>query len=242
LLKSQLAPGCSSRTPPGGLASSPLSVYTDVMKLLGTPLSPYAARVMIAARAKGMELAVDEADGWPGSATLRAVSPIGKIPVLVDGDIAIPESEIILGYLDDCVPNPPLFPGDARQRANTRLMVRLMDTYSTPSFAPFLPSAEPEARSEALRRIGQALGYIDHFRLDGEFASGEEFSAADCAWIPFFHYFETLQPAFGVLDQVRRYPRLDRWWGRARATPLGEFARGVIDEAVAKMFAKQRGE
>jgi glutathione S-transferase len=203
------------------------------MKLLGTFLSPYASRVMIAARFKGIDLALEAPDGGPRGAALLALSPIGKIPVLVDGPLVLPESDVILAYLEDRFPNPTLFPGDAAQRANIRLLSRLMDTYSAPSFGPFVENNDPAAIATAMGRIDQALGFIDHFRIDGEFASGPAFSAADCALIPPFHILESLQGGFGTFDLVSKRPGLDAWWSRTRVSAIGEFARGAINEAVA---------
>jgi len=205
------------------------------VKLLGNALSPYAARVIIAARCKDIPLEI--VDAMPQTDHVLAASPIGKIPVLIDGALVLPESDAILGYLDDRVPDPSLYPGDARQRALVRLMVRLLDTYSAPSFTPFLPGADPQAAVDATARIRTALGYIDHFRPDGEFAAGAAFSAADCAWIPFFHGFEQLDASHGLFALVREHPKLDGWWTRAKNSELGRFACEAIDREVAKFFA-----
>jgi len=211
------------------------------MKLIGSALSPYAARVMIAAHYKGVDLPMEAVEGGPRSLALLALTPIGKIPVLLDGPLALPESDVILGYLEDLYPKPSLYPGDAVQRANIRLVVRLMDNYSAPSFGPFVENSDPAAIATARERIDQALGYVDHFRIDGEFASGAAFSAADCALIPLFHILEILQGGFGLFDLVSTRPKLDAWWTRAKATSIGTFARGAIDEAVAKMFGDRTG-
>ena len=205
------------------------------MQLLGNALSPYAARVIIAARFKGVDLTL--VPTAPQSAELLARSPIGKIPVLMDGDLVLPESDAILAYFEDVTPTPTLYPGDAKSRALVRLMVRLMDGYSTPSFGPFLPKADPRATAEAMDRIRTALAYVDHFRPDGRFAAGNAFSAADCAWIPFFHLFERLDPSHGVLALVRRHPRLEAWWSYTCDSDLGRFARGAIDGELARFLA-----
>ncbi len=209
----------------------------SAMKLLGNALSPYAVRVMIAARFKG--IVIDIVDAAPRSAEVLAKSPIGKIPVLVDGDVVLPESDAILGYFEDRVPQPSLYPGGARERSLVRLMVKLMDAYSTPSFGPFLPSADPAETAVATGRISDALRYIDHFRPDGPFAAGDSFSAADCAWIPFFHYFERLDATHGVFELVRRYPKLDAWWSKTRESEPALFARASIDAEILKLMQQR---
>jgi glutathione S-transferase len=204
------------------------------MKLIGSTLSPYAMRVILAARLKGIDLPVAAPEGGLRGPAHLALSPIGKIPVLVDGTTVLPESDVILGYLEDRFPSPSLFPGDAAGRANVRLMSRLMDNYSAPSFGPFL-SGDAAAIATATERIDTALGYVDHFRIEGAFASGDAFSAADCAWIPFFHLFERLQDGFQTFDLVRKRPKLEAWWSRTRSSEIGGFARTTIDEAIARM-------
>src|SRR6185436_17627775 len=97
------------------------------MKLLGSTLSPYALRVLIAARAKGIDLPIEEPVGGTRTPAFLALSPIGKVPVLVDGALVLPESNVILAYLEDRFPTPALLPGDAAQRANVRLLVSLID-------------------------------------------------------------------------------------------------------------------
>jgi glutathione S-transferase len=206
------------------------------MKLLGSALSPFAVRVILAARFKRIDLPVEPPPGGTHTAEYLARNPIGKVPVLVDGSIVLPESDVIVSYLEDRFPAPTLFPGDAAERANLRLLSRLLDSYSVPSFRPFLANSDPVAVTSALERIDQSLGYLDHFRHEGEFISGSTFSAADCAWIPFFHIFEQLQDGFRTWDLVRKRPRLEAWWSRARASELGVFARGAIDRAIAEML------
>jgi glutathione S-transferase len=206
-----------------------------MIKLLGSALSPYVVRVMLAARFKGIELKVEAPAGGMRSREHMALTPTGKVPVLLDDTLVLPESDVIVSYLEDRWPTPTLLPGDAKQRAHARLIVRLLDVYSAPSLRPFLQN-DPAAIAVASERIDCALGYIDHFRQEAEFAAGPAFSVADCALIPFFHAFERLQEPFKTFDLVHERPRLEAWWSRARLSPLGEFARAAIDAAVADML------
>jgi glutathione S-transferase len=157
--------------------------------------------------------------------------------VLIDGALVLPESDVIVAYLEDRFPQPTLYPGDPAQRSNVRLLCRLLDSYSAPSLGQFLAGDQP-AITVALERIDRALGYLEHFRTEGEFASGHAFSAADCALIPFFHAFERLQDGFHTLDLVRKRPGLHAWWSRARATELGRFACEAIDVSVAELMQR----
>ena len=70
-----------------------------LVKLYGTPLSPYFCRVWFAALAKGVNL--DLVIGPPDvlSDPNRGRSPLGKIPFIEDGDLLLYESEVIVEYL-----------------------------------------------------------------------------------------------------------------------------------------------
>lgn len=156
---------------------------------------------------------------------------MGRVPVLIDGEIVLPESDVILSYLEDRHPSPTLFPGDAATRANIRLIGRLLDVYSTPSFSAFVAGTDAAAINTALERIDHALGYIDHFRFEGEFAVTDAFSAADCALMPVFCIYERLQRRYATFDLVRKRPRLEAWWVRARESALGSFTRDTMSAA-----------
>ena len=106
------------------------------MILYGGLLSPFVMRVVLAARAKGLSLPVHEPEGGLKSAGFLKLNPIGKMPTLVDGDFALPESEIIVQYLDEMHPRPSILPDDPRDRARSRLISRLVDVYVVPQLAP----------------------------------------------------------------------------------------------------------
>lgn len=211
----------------------------QTLTLIGTGLSPFVLRVMLAARHKGLALQLEAPSGGTRSAEHLALNPMGKVPVLIDGALVLPESEVILGYLDDRFPTPALWPGDAAERAHVRLLVRLQDTYGPPSFNAFLINDRP-AIEISLQRVRDSLSYLEHYRRDGEHAAGTAFSAADCALIPFFCIYERLQPAFQTLDLVHAHPKLSAWWARARASEAGTFAGAVLDEAVRGLQAPGR--
>ena len=81
------------------------------MKLYGSLVSPYVARVVLAARAKGLDLAPEAPPGGGiKSPEYLAINPMGKMPALEDGGQCIAESAVILEYLDEAYPQTPLMP------------------------------------------------------------------------------------------------------------------------------------
>ncbi|MBN9535545.1 MAG: glutathione S-transferase family protein, partial [Alphaproteobacteria bacterium] len=101
------------------------------MLLYEHPLSSYAQKVKIALREKGIafDLETPQAIGSGGSAGLfAAASPRREVPALIDGDAQIFDSTIILEYLEDKYPSPPLLPRDPAARASARMIEEICDT------------------------------------------------------------------------------------------------------------------
>lgn len=96
------------------------------MKLFDAPRCPYCARVRIALAEKGLESELVEIDLADRPDWLYELNPAGRVPVLDDG-FALPESDVIMAYLEDRYPEPPLLPADAEGRARARLQVRRFD-------------------------------------------------------------------------------------------------------------------
>ena len=97
------------------------------------PLSPYAQKVKIALREKGLEfealapggLGAGGAEGDFAKASPRG----GEVPALVDGEVSIFDLTIILEYLEDKWPSPAMLPAGAAERARVRMLEEVMDTH-----------------------------------------------------------------------------------------------------------------
>jgi glutathione S-transferase/RNA polymerase-associated protein len=98
--------------------------------LLEHPLSPYAQKVKIALLEKGIAYATKMPDILGGGdPQFRAASPRHEVPALIDGDLAVFDSTIILEYLEDKWPTPPMLPSGAAERARVRMLEEVCDTY-----------------------------------------------------------------------------------------------------------------
>lgn len=209
------------------------------MKLIGGLLSPYVMRVVLAARAKGVELPVEMPDGGIKSDAFLKLNPIGKMPCLVSDGFALPESAVIVEYLEDSAGGKPLFPADPQERARMRLLCRLADTYIVPELTLLFRAREDrDAVPGALERLGPALANLDSFRKDGDvFAIGDSFTAADATLIPLFFFFDTFAKPFGTDKILAAQPRLQAWWDRAKASELGSRALAEQGEGLKAMLA-----
>lgn len=96
------------------------------MKLYDAPRCPYCARVRIALAEKGLEHEYIEVDLTNRPAWIYELNASGRVPVIDDGFV-LPESAVIMGYLDERYPEQPLLPADPRERATAHLLVHRFD-------------------------------------------------------------------------------------------------------------------
>ncbi|GMV61616.1 MAG: hypothetical protein AMXMBFR74_07850 [Parvibaculum sp.] len=95
------------------------------------PLSPYAQKVKISAREKNIDLELRTPDGIGSGASageFLAANPRGEVPALIDGDVRVFDSTIILEYLEDRTPSPAMLPATAAARARVRMIEDVCDT------------------------------------------------------------------------------------------------------------------
>ena len=76
------------------------------MKLYGAPQSPFVRKVRVALEEKGLTYAIE--------LPAPALHPMGKMPVLRDGDLVVPDSSVICAYLERKHPSPALYPSGRR--------------------------------------------------------------------------------------------------------------------------------
>jgi glutathione S-transferase len=162
------------------------------MKLYYSPLSVYSAKPRIAMFEKAIEHEIrlvnwTPATGWIKPEELPRLNPKAQIPVLVDGEAIIPDSTIILEYLEERAPRTALFPTGAAERARCRILEDLGDTLLAPNLGVLvrevLLKPDPPTRDrDAVARTKAELAR-QYQRLDRELGKREylcgEFSVAD---------------------------------------------------------------
>lgn len=88
-----------------------------MLKIYGIPVSVHTRKVILAAREKGLDFENDPVVPFDPPAGWDRLSPTGKIPVVADGDLTLPDSSVIIAYLEGAHPEPPLYPADPAERA-----------------------------------------------------------------------------------------------------------------------------
>ena len=214
------------------------------MKLYGSLASPYVARcwLTIAAKGGGVDLEIYE-DGIKSGSYL-AMSPIGKMPLLVDGGTSIPESAVICEYLDATLPGPALMPADAAGQARVKLLGRLTDIYVYPAVTALLrlpADGDSEAIKTASTDALASLDYLEHFFADGGFAYGNALTLADATVHGGVSLARPMFAKHGVENILDGRPRLAAWWAAINDNETLKPALDEIQEAVAA-FRKRRAE
>ena len=169
---------------------------------------PYCARVRIVLAEKGLEyqtviVDLDERPAW-----IYAKNPLGKVPVLEEDDFVVPESAVIMEYLEERYPEPPLWPADPAGRAAGRLLVERFDQLSRPYYA--LRRGDEEARSKLQERLID-LGSL---LMMNAFLTGPEFGIADAAYLPWI-----LRARENLDVDLEPHPALADWVSRATERP-----------------------
>ena len=98
------------------------------MKIIGSYVSPYVRKVLACLALKDLVFEVDPITPFYGGEEFDRLSPLRRIPVLVDGDVSICDSSVICAYLDEAYPGRPLLPAGAKDRARARWLEEYADT------------------------------------------------------------------------------------------------------------------
>lgn len=98
------------------------------MKIIGSYVSPYVRKVLACLNLKGLSYEIDPITPFFGGDDFERISPLRRIPVLVDGDLALCDSSVICQYLEEAYPGHPLLPADPKDRARARWLEEFADT------------------------------------------------------------------------------------------------------------------
>lgn len=226
---------------PRGTGSRGAAAGRRPLVLVSHRLCPYVQRAAIALAEKGVPFERRDIDLADKPAWFRAVSPLGRTPVLLVGDDALFESAVICEYLEETA-LPRLHPPAALARARHRgwmefgsaLLDRIAAFYNAPDEAALARSAD-EIR-ERLRQLEAVLG-------EGPYFAGASFRLVDAVFGPVFRYFDVFDGIDGVdgFGFWHGLPRVLRWRAALAARP--SVAGAVRDDypALLAAFVAARG-
>ena len=185
------------------------------MKLYGSLASPFVARCWLTVAAKGGGADLAMYDGGIKSDSYLALNPMGKMPLLVDGDMSIPESSVICEYLDETLPGPALMPTDVAGQARVRLLCRIADLYVFPPALSLLrlpKDGDAETIETARINTVASLNHIEHFLPDTGFAYGASLTLADTTLHGAVGLAVLVMGIHGMSGRFGGRPKLAKWW------------------------------
>ena len=211
---------------------------TPVLTLVSHALCPYVQRAVIVLAEKRVPFVRREVDLSKKPDWFRAVSPLGKTPVLLVGDTPIFESAVICEYLDDTL-QPRLHPADALQRARHRAWIEFGSALLN-GIAAFYNASDDAGlqarRDELVRRFATLEAALPR----ASWFDGERFSIVDAVFAPAFRYFDTFERIadFGFFDAT---PKLRAWRARlAQRASVRAAVAADYDQQLLR-FLRQRG-
>ena len=99
-----------------------------MITIIGSFVSPYVRKVLACMNLKGLEYEIDPITAFFAGEEFGRLSPLRRIPVLVDGGFSISDSTVICEYLDDAYAGHRLYPQDTKDRARARWLEEFADT------------------------------------------------------------------------------------------------------------------
>jgi glutathione S-transferase len=176
---------------------------------------PYAARVRIVLAEKGLAYEAVEIDLDDRPAWLFDKNPAGRVPVYEEDDgLVLPESYVIMEYLEERYPEPALWPADAAERALGRLWLERFDDRLGDAYYAVRRGESREALDAKLAELERALDAQRHL-------SGRDYGLADTGYVPW------------ILRAIDRFdvelgPATADWLERLSARPAIAAEREVV--------------
>jgi glutathione S-transferase len=147
------------------------------MKLYGANGSPFFRKARVVLEEKGIPYETENLIPVPKTPALLALNPMGKIPILRDGEVVVPDSSVICAYLEKKYPSPAVYPADPAEYAKALFLEEYADT-----------------------RMGEVMGQILFERVVKRFVLQQEPDEAHVAELiangvpPVMDYLETQVP------------------------------------------------
>ena len=227
------------------------------------PLSPYAQKVKIALRQKGIPFELSRPEGLGSGATADGFAlgnPRREVPLLVDGDCRIFDSTIMLDYLEEAYPATPLMPDSPAARARVRMIEDVMDTHleavnwGLGEIRYFRRAEGADAEALQARAQAQLNGFFVWLEAQlgaADWMTGTRFGRADLAVVPFLNAsrgFGFAPPAGGALarwlDRVNTVPAVATTAAEAEASiaSIGKAYRAVESGGFRRHYRDHRLE
>lgn len=156
------------------------------MTFFSDPKDHYSHRVRIVLAEKSVAVDVVDMDPQNLSAELQALNPYHSLPTLVDRELTIYESRVMMEYLDERFPHPPLLPVYPVTRAEIRQFIYRVETDWCPWVDTLTRGGSKDAVAIAKKDLRNTLVAIAPIFTDKAYFMSDEFTLVDCCLAPIF--------------------------------------------------------
>ncbi|MDO6387349.1 MULTISPECIES: glutathione S-transferase N-terminal domain-containing protein [Uliginosibacterium] len=154
-----------------------------MMNLYSGTTDPFSHRCRIVLYEKGMDFQVVDVDLFNKPEDIAAINPYNRVPVLVDRDLILYESNIINEYIDERFPHPQLMPPDPIMRAKARQILHTLENELF-SHIEALEKNQKAAADKARGHVRDQLMQLVPLFAKQKYMLGDEFSMLDVAVAP----------------------------------------------------------
>jgi RNA polymerase-associated protein len=165
-------------------------VRRSSMTLFSDPTCQFSHRVRIVLAEKGVTVDIENTETESITDEILEANPYGTLPTLVDRDLALYKSTVIMEYLDERFPHPPLLPVYPVSRAESRLWIYRIERDWCSLILNIEVQEAQDARQELRDSIISIAGIFDEM----PYFMSEEFTLVDCCLAPMLWRL----PTFGI--------------------------------------------
>lgn len=218
------------------------------VSIIGSYISPYVRKVLVCLDLKGIGYEIDPIIPFMGDERFSKLSPVRRIPVLIDDQVTLCDSSVICQYLEDRYPTPALYPRAVADRARARWLEEYADTrmgeviiwglFNQVAVNPFVwgkPTDQEVLNHVLTVELPHVLEYLESQLPADGFLFGDV-SIADISVACFFR-----NAAFSRFKvDPARWPRTASFVDRVLALPSFQKLKPFEDKMVRTPIAEQR--
>lgn len=154
------------------------------MTLFSDPTCQYSHRVRIVLAEKGVTVDIEDIESNGITEEILEANPYGTLPTLVDRDLALYESKVVMEYLDERFPHPPLLPVYPVARAQSRLWIYRIERDWCTLIDTIIASPDTKKAEAARKEFRESLITIASIFTEMPYFMSEEFTLVDCCLAP----------------------------------------------------------
>ena len=218
------------------------------MRIIGSFLSPYVRKVLVVLDLKGLHYDIDPIVPFFGDDRFAKLSPLRRVPVLIDDTVTLSDSSVICQYLEDRFPEPALYPRDIAARARARWLEEFADTrmgdvfiwrlFNQVAIKPAVWGETADKEIVARTLTVDAPQVLDY--LEGELpVEGFAFGAMSIADISLACFFRNAELARFTIDATR-WPRTAGLVARVLASAAFQKLRPIEERMIRTPVAEHR--